>query len=254
MNINYCEAIEKQKFVSTDSKTKLYFMNGINRSIIPGHVTKMVNSIQKLMNIIRPVICVSTSCLEGVKRLYIIDGQHLFTACTRIGCSFPMITLYSESKEEIVEWIAQLNNSSKSWCLTDYINAWKSLQGKEDYIILLNAINTFDLETRIVASCYTNKRVEESTKLIKKGNFKILNKEKGDSILKDSSDLFSVLKGNRESRDFVKSFMNSYISWRYTISSYNHNKFLEFLKKNKEIFHTLVSSSEKADELLNRFK
>lgn len=255
LNENILSKILKgMEWLKSTSKSKIYFMTGINRSIIPGHVTKMVNSIQK-MGIIRPVVCVVTSCLDGVKRCYILDGQHLFTACIRIGCDIPVVYVYSESKEEIIEWVAQLNNSSKSWTLIDYMNAWKSLKGKEDYVTLLHAFNTYDLETRLIAACYSNRNIEGSiSRIIKKGEFRIINREKGDSILKDSSDLFTVLKGNREDRLTIKTFMNSYIRWRYTISFYNHDKFIEFLRKNKTTFHTLVSAPEKTDELLNRFK
>jgi len=229
-------------------------MSGINREINPGHVTKMVSSIQK-MGVIRPVVCVMTSCIENIKKLYIIDGQHLFTGCIRIGCEIPIITLYSESKEEIIEWMAALNNSSKSWCLLDYIKVWKCLDGKEDYNVLLNSFNTYDLEINIIACCYNNIQIGCSqSKIIKKGEFKILDRKKGDEILKDGSDLFSVLKGNRESRDVIKYFMTAYVKWRYSTSSYNHSKFLEFLNKNKNVFESLVNSPKETNDFLNKFK
>jgi ParB-like chromosome segregation protein Spo0J len=75
--------LKNVKWLNTDSTKKLYFLSGINREITPNQVTKLCKSVKK-MGIIRPVLVVSISFIDGVKRTYILDGQHLFTALTRL--------------------------------------------------------------------------------------------------------------------------------------------------------------------------
>lgn len=250
----YTSALRKMEFIPTTSKMKFYLMGQINRFIIPNHVTKVTGSVQDIKEIIRPVVCLMTSALEGVMRCYVFEGQHLYNCCLRVNSEIPIIRIYSDDISEIVRWLGKVNNSSKPWGLIDYVNAFQACPGNEDYGTLLKAFNTYDLAAGIIAACYNNQHPRSQTKIIKTGRFKIVNKSKGDTILKDVSDLFTVIKGSRENRVIISFFIESYIRWRYTTDAYDHSKFIKFLEKNKETFHTLVSVPEKTDELLNKFK
>lgn len=243
--------IHKQEVAKQDSNLAFHFLTGINRNVIPHHVTKISNSVQT-MGVTRSVVTVLTSCIDGVKRRYIIDGQHLFTALCRLGIDVPYITLHLNTKEEIVEAIALQNSSSKSWETINYIEAWKSLDGKEDYQVIYNAYITHDLPIHLIAYCYSNKQTNDISTLLKKGNFKVINKPKGDAVLKDFADLFQVIK-NRATRFDVRTFAMAYVNWRYSIDKYNHKEFLEYIKKNLEEFKKIASTKESTQKVLEQF-
>lgn len=242
----------KIEVATPTSKTAFYFMQGINRAIIPRHVTKIVNSIQKL-GVIRPVVTLITTQIDGVRRRYILDGQHLFTALQRQNMNIPYVTVYSECMKEIVEWIACLNASSKSWVLMDYIMAWKALPEKHDYVTLYNSIVKNDLPPNLTSICYCVEDQRNISSIIKKGDFVVINKTKGDEILKHVSDIFGVVKGRHNNRAVIHDFVSTYVKWRYATSIYDHKKFLKYVKDNEEKFLMLMATPDQTNKILQKF-
>ena len=242
----------KIELAKANSNVAFHLLNGINRPIIPSHVTKIVNSIQSL-DVVRPVVTVVTSCIDGVRRRYVLDGQHLITGLNREGKDIPYITRYTESLQQIVEWIALLNASSKSWTLIDYITAWKALPEKEDYRILFKAIQTNDLTPNLTAICYGVYDHKDVSKAIKKGEYSIINKKKGDEILKNVSDIFGILRGRHNNRAVIHDFVSTYVKWRYSVSNYKHEEFLNYVNNNHDKFLLLVATPEQTSKILLKF-
>ena len=62
----------------------------------------------------------------------------------------PFVMIDVADEQDLVEKLALLNNSSKSWTLADYLQvwAWRS----EEYKKLLKYYNTYDFEIGILAS------------------------------------------------------------------------------------------------------
>ena len=159
----------------------------MNRDIDSKHVQKMVYSLRK-QGCIRAVICCKTNLIEGVEKLYIIDGQHLATALEREGQPIPYIEYTVKSEEDLIDKMAYLNNSSKSWDLTNYINAWKVI--KPDYMKLFKWKNLYDLEPTMIAAIAQNMvSIRYSTRPIKDGTFVISN-PKAESMCKDFNNIF----------------------------------------------------------------
>jgi hypothetical protein len=181
----------------------------MNRDIDSKHVQKMITSLRK-QGCIRAVICCRTNMFDGHDKLYIIDGQHLATALEREGLPIPYIEYEVSSQEELVERMAYLNNSSKSWDLMNYVNAWKML--KPDYMKLLKWKNMYDLEPTMIAAIATlTTSIRHSTGPIKEGSFEIIN-DKAEEMCKAFNDIF--LKIGRVDRhvkfQFLNAFMQSY--------------------------------------------
>ena len=159
----------------------------MNRDIDSKHVQKMVYSLRK-QGCIRAVICCRTNLIEGVEKLYIIDGQHLATALEREGQPIPYIEYTVKSEEDLIDKMAYLNNSSKSWDLTNYINAWKMI--KPDYMKLFKWKNLYDLEPTMIAAIAQNMvSIRYSTRPIKDGTFVISN-PKAEIMCKDFNNIF----------------------------------------------------------------
>ena len=142
------QLLKDLKWAGKDSSTLFNLLAGINRPVTPAHVTKISTSIQKNGNA-RAVIIVKVDFIDGVMKSYIIDGQHLFFALLRNNMDIPYVTMEVKNKEELVETIALLNTSSKSWTTMDYVSAWSSIV--PDYVVLSKMYKTYDLELGQIA-------------------------------------------------------------------------------------------------------
>lgn len=181
----------------------------MNRAIDSKHVQKMIASL-RLQGCLRVVICCRTNIIEGVERTYIIDGQHMATALEREGQPIPYIEITIESEEELIEKMAYLNNSSKSWDMMNYINAWKMI--RPDYMKLFKWKNMYDIEITMLAIIGVNNAgVRYSTGIVKTGNFKITN-PRAEEMCRAFNDIFlKIGKSDRAVKfQFLNAFMQAY--------------------------------------------
>lgn len=73
------------------------------------------------------------------ENLIVIDGQHRLTACKQLGIPVEYIIKPNLGEDDIV----RMNTVQKPWKLINYIEAYAN-EGKQEYIRLLNLINTKD--------------------------------------------------------------------------------------------------------------
>ena len=223
----------KIKHVSDYSKFAVLPMN---RGIDSKHVQKMIASIRK-MGVLRCVITCTTDIIEGILKTYIIDGQHLATALEREGMPIPYIDIVIESEEDLVEKMAYLNNSSKSWDLMNYINAWKMI--RPDYMKLFKWKNMYDIEITMLAIIGVNNAgIRQGTSKIKTGEFKITN-SRAEEMCKAFNDIF--LKIGMSDRavkfQFLTAFMQAY-------GNYNHAKVLANIDKHLKTVKLMNTGDE----------
>jgi hypothetical protein len=243
------------KWLSADSKKGFLFLAGLNRAIKPYHVTTMSVSIDKL-GVVRPVIIATLSFITGRPEKYIIDGQHLYTACLRNKIDVPYIEIEIEDKIDLVEKIALLNSSSKSWCIQDYVTAWSSL--KPDYIKLNRYFQIYDLEFGVVASILNNQALSSAVggatvnKKIKNGTFEIIDEEVNAITLDNLTDVLRVVK--RQSRNENRYVCSEYVNFYRNCKDYNHKKFIKNLTAQKELFVLATQEEGKLNELFQKIK
>lgn len=194
----------------------------MNREVNPKHVESMVKSINK-MGCIRDIIVVKTKVFEGIPKTYVIDGQHLLNALIRGNMPVSYRELKLDTVEEIVSSMAMLNNSSKSWGLMDYVNAYKVVNN--DYMKLLKYINMYNLEPTMIGMIATTGSKTGISKLIKEGRFEISN-SRTEAMCKEFSDIFiKIGKADRWVKfNFLDVFMSVY-------GNYDHDKALKNLDK-----------------------
>lgn len=208
----------------------------MNREINSGHVQKMIESI-KLMGIIRPVVVCETDTIDGIKKKYILDGQHLATACEREGLPIPYMTINITNEKDIVCKMAMLNNSSKSWDLMNYVNAYKMYY--PDYMKLFKWKNMYDMEPSMIG-CIALEKYGTSgvSTAIRSGNF-VINNSKTEEMCKAFNDIF--LKIGKTDRwikfNFLKVFMECY-------TTYDHKQTLANLDKHIKIVKLLTNAEE----------
>ncbi len=209
----------------------------MNRGIDSRHVQKMIASIRK-MGVIRCIIACTTNIIEGEWKTYIIDGQHLATALEREGQPIPYVEIDIESEEELVEKMAFLNNSSKSWDLMNYINAWKMI--RPDYMKLFKWKNMYDIEVSMLACIASNMpSIRFGTQPIKNGTFQISN-PKAEDMCKAFNDIF--LKIGMAERSVKFQFLNAFMQ-AYN-STYSHVKVMATIEKHMKTIKLMASGDE----------
>jgi hypothetical protein len=208
----------------------------------------MVNSI-RAMGIIRPVVVAKTDIIDGQMRKYLIDGQHLFEGCVREDLEVPYVEIEVTSELDLVYKMAKLNNSSKSWTLMDYVNAF--LHYVPDYLTLKRYTRLYNLEPLMIASiCANDSRyngMHSGSKVIKSGNFEITN-VKAEEMCKAFSDLF--LKIGTADRWVKKEFLTVFMQ-AYQSDKYDQNTIMSNIDKHiKEI--KVMSDTSYANQFIQK--
>jgi hypothetical protein len=241
----------KIQTLKKDSKQSFYYLAGINRAINPAQVTKLAESVNR-MGIIRPVVVAEIAFIDGKKKTYIIDGQHLFNALIRNNMDIPYVMITIKDKKELVEKIALLNASSKNWAIIDYISAWSSLS--TDYVKLNHYFQVYDFDMGVLSSVLNNANVDGSSlvRKIKAGEFRIMDEDKNVTILNHLTDVLKVVP--RMNRYENRYLCREYIKFLRNTSKYNHPKFLDNLKKNKKEFILATQEDGKLVELFTKLK
>jgi len=242
--------LKSMKWINDASKLQFQFLTGINRGINPGQVTRLVKSFLKMGNL-RPIIVAKLSFISGKVEHFIIDGQHAYNALLRLGWEIPYVVIEIKDKQELVETIALLNASSKTWTIKDYVTAWSSLV--PDYVKLNRYFEIYDIELNFIASILSNTTVGTGsiiTKRLKAGEFVIQDEDKNVDILTGLTDILKIIpRLNRFENRFVCS---EYLNFRRTAgSSYNHKFFLKNLDKNKQKF---ILATHEQEQLADMFR
>lgn len=246
----YKEALKSMKWLSLTGNIKFNYLAGINRPINPSQVTKLAKSLEKML-ILRPVVIAELSFLNGKKGKYIVDGQHIFNALIRLGWEIPYVTIKVESKQDLIEKIAMLNASSKTWTMQDYVVAWSFL--KEDYVKLNHYFQVYDFEITELASILNggNCGGGGTTRILKSGEFKIINEERNIQLLNNATDMLKVIP--RMSRFENRYALKEYIKFVRSTHNYNHKTFIQSLEKNKNKFILATQENGKLAELFQKF-
>ena len=213
----------------------------MNRVIDAKQVESLVQSIRSV-GLTRQVVCIKTACIDGVLRTYIIDGQHLLHACQREGIPVRYEYIEVTDQEDIVTKMAFYNNSSKSWKLMDYVNAW--LYVHPDYLTLRKFKNLYNLEPLMIAGICNNadsyNGVCAASELIKNGNFRVTNNN-AEAMCKAFSDLF--IKIGKADRWVKHNFLRVFIQ-AYNGKNYNHKATLQNIDDNIKTIKAMTDISE----------
>jgi hypothetical protein len=204
------------------------------------------------MGIIRPVVVAYISFIDGTRKLFIIDGQHLFNALIRNNMDIPYVIIDVKDKTDLVEKIALLNASSKNWTMLDYITAWASLSN--DYVKLNHYYQVYDIDLCTLATILLGQSIDGSNtvKTIKNGKFKIVDEKLNTTILDNITDLLKVIP--RMARNDNRYATREYTKFLRTTRTYNHKKFIDNLKKNKKEFILATQEDGKLVELFTKLK
>jgi uncharacterized protein YqgV (UPF0045/DUF77 family) len=226
--------------IATTTDYTLFNYLPMNRNIDSKQVEALVQSIRE-MGVTRQVICVKTSCIDGELKTYVVDGQHLVHACQREDLPVEYRYIEITSEDDIIRKMAFYNNSSKSWKLMDYVNAW--LYNNPDYLTLKKFKNLYNLEPLMIAGICNNadsyNGVAAASDLIKTGEFRVTNPN-AEAMCKDFSDLF--IRIGKADRWVKHNFLRVFIQ-AYNGKNYDHKKTLENVDKNIKTIKAMTDVS-----------
>ena len=231
----------------------LSYLAGLNRPIDPAQVTKLAQSIDS-MTLVRSIVVARIDFIEGKEVSYIIDGQHLFNAMLRNDIPIEYVEIDVRNLTELVEKIALLNASSKSWKLTDYILAWSAVN--EEYKKLNKYFNIYDFELSTLASILSYSSISTSggnsiTKTIKTGEFKIVDETKQVNLLDHLTDVLRIIP--RMARFENRYVCSEYINFRNAVgAAYRHKEFMVNLEKNKNKFILATQQQQKLTDIFTK--
>jgi hypothetical protein len=221
----------KKQFIQIAVTTDYELFNYLpmNRNVDSKQIEALVQSIRE-MGVTRQVICIKTDLIDGELKTFIIDGQHLVHACQRENLPVEYRYIEIQNEDQIVMKMAFYNNSSKSWKLMDYVNAWLYIH--PDYLTLKRYKNLYNLEPLMIAGICNNSDsyngVYAASDLIKNGNFRVTN-PKAEEMCKDFSDLF--IKIGKADRWVKHNFLRVFIQ-AYNSKNYDHNATLQNIDDN----------------------
>ena len=245
----YKQILSGIKWLDKNTRKGFSLLSGINRDINPSQVTTLADSIN-MMGVLRCVIVAKISFITGKAKWYIIDGQHLFHALIRNNMDIPYIVIEINDKKHLIETIAKLNATSKTWCLADYITAWGSLI--PDYVKLNHYFQVYDVEISALASILsdgTGGSGSVISKRIKSGAFKVCNEKENVQVLDYLTDVLKIVP--RMNRFENKYLCSEYVTFLRSAKKYDHTKFLSYLSANKK---QLIIATQEVGKLGDMFK
>lgn len=232
------------------SNETLNFLPGVQRTLILKHIDRLANSIQ-LYGMIRPIVVVEVSFIDGYMRKYVADGQHALMACMRLGIPVPYVVVNGiTNAQQLTELVAMLNSSSRSWKQGDYVNAWA--QSKDDYKQLLFLKKKYDLDFDVVITASTGKDGGEAVKTMKAGNFVMPDFAKSELACQRVANLLTIVpKMDRWStRALTRAAITVFTEETYTTTK--HKALMAYVKENADSLKFCTSKKEIALEFLRK--
>lgn len=155
------------KIDSTTNYSRFKFIDG-NRQVHSGRVKKLIRSIKRKNMLAQfPIVCMKNST-----GLYIMDGQHRYTAAKELGLPIHFI----ESKNLTVEDMSLSNSNQKGWRPADFVSSYAA-QGNPEYITLRDFIAEHGLPVGISAGLLGGSMrslASETNVGVHTGNFRVV--------------------------------------------------------------------------------
>lgn len=231
---------------------EIHFMPQGNRDLSSGRIDKLKHSINEY-GLLRDVIVIETNLFGGrTKKMYIVDGQHLYMACTALDILDELQVKVCKKKfetiSEIIDFVSTLNTTQTPWNLSNYINAYASTNMHLDYNKLIQKRIKFGLSYTLLAMIYGGVSNTAASNMLKRGKFKIVDEQKGDEVTKVIQDIVLII--GRSNSMTMNRFTVAFYNW-YNSVNYDHQKFLEFIKSNVD--KLLILNPEGIEELLKEY-
>ena len=203
--------------------TLLDYNRPVNRTL----VNKLKDSMRKYG------ILSAITVYENEKECLVVDGQHRWTAASELGLTIPAISIGWDAMDAIVE----MNTIQVNWTMSNFVDffsahknpeiskAYKALREKKEECV---PALTYSSLAKIYGKPF-------SGVAFKKGQWRMIEEERGDQFVKQLDDLVKYLPYAYSAR-----FIYAYTDAAYH-ESYNHKRMIKKFKQNHEV--SLITSS-----------
>ena len=162
------------------------FLSSMNRAPKETHVRKLVNSFLIFGTAGVTIKVIKTKAFSGLTEFVTADGQHSLIGCIREGLPYKVQVLEMEhdTKENIRNYIAALNNIKKGWNNDDYLVSYND-SDSTDYKILSQLKKESGLTITDLLYIFLGGAGTQENHAFKNGEMNFINKE-------DSMELYNA--------------------------------------------------------------
>lgn len=202
-----------------------------NRNVDYNKVAQIKLSMQTY-GITSGIVLIPTDIFTGQLRYYAVDGQHRYEAARALGMLDKLPVFFCprkfESIQEIVLFVSTLNSTQTPWKLENYVNAYASILNT-DYMFLQKIHQDYNMVYCVAAIICSGMHSASVSHTIKKGTFKVKNREYTLKIAGYIQDCVGII-GTSETVT-ISRFALAFYEW-YNPATYKHKKFLVWVRAN----------------------
>lgn len=223
--------------------------HGLNRELDYRHTAIMRRSVSLHGNK-RLVIIIKTDVIDGVMREYIADGQHLFEALITLGMHIVYTYHIVGTKEQLVQFLTDMNNTAKPWTLMNYIDAWAELT--DDYKHLQRSITRYGIKPQGIAMVAMNLPSRATiAHLIKLGRYHIVDRTRFRTMMGHIVDLLTIPElGSTNAGYLPNRLIAAFIRHYNSVSEYNHFIIKERLIENIDLIRGVYAAVNELETIL----
>ena len=188
-----------------------------NRKINKAQVKKLVKTMKK-WGFIGVLIVVRTNAIDGVWRYYVVDGQHRLAAARQLNLAVRFTVIELDSKEEINEFIKDMNVTGTNWGGTTFLSSYAGL-GRYEYLKIDRVQKETGFQLTPLLEAYL---FDSNQNAYRDGTMKFPNEEQSDRIIAQMVDLNQYLPNKGFCRRAVVKVMRN--------EKYNHEKMTQAIK------------------------
>lgn len=209
-----------------------------NRKVDKNHVNKLAESM-KVRGFRGAIIVIKTSLVDGIERLYILDGQHRFSSAEQLGIDFKFEIVEIKTELALAQYIADVNNSSKAWGTNQFLNVWSDMKIKE-YVKLQDVFTKTKIQITPLVMIYNG---TSDMKAFRKGSIEFKDEAKSDVIVDQIMDLGTLLP--------TKAFCRRAIIKTMRDDRYNHATMKPLIERYAKVIGFTENEVELKNELFN---
>jgi hypothetical protein len=228
----------------TNDSLKAKKLVGVNRPTNEEHIKALMVSFAMFGTARVVITLIRTRAFGGQYEYYIADGQHSLIACTRLGMPFSLsiIELDEDTKINVTQYVAALNNTSKAWSTKNYLQAYCD-NGIREYQKAVKIIAETGLTVTDFEQIYLGGGGSKEHKSFKNGTMKFVNETDSDKLL----DAVMMVKPYVPNKAFARRSL--YKVMRMTA---DYKKFAKVIvKAAKALAESESKFSENEEEFLN---
>lgn len=184
---------------------------------------QMVDSIKE-HGFIDPILIVNTDVIDGMEKLYIVDGQHRALAASYLDVPFTAAVYKKtiKTKKDAVELVSMMHRTHKGWTIHNYVHAYASL-GYQDYIDLHNIHKNNPYSISSIANIFGGFIGRSDLSSIRSGEYKMKSKDHAEETIKQANKLDKLMTGR---------MLVSFHKVRLLVDTFNFSKFKEEFELN----------------------